>query len=310
MTSPFTKIVFIVHGRIRRPEFLEKAIRSRFAASDRLLFFRTRYREHAIALSCTAVKKGATHLICIGGDGSMNEMVNGVMQARNEGADISSLRVGLYPAGTGNDFARTFGIREELEQLRLLIREDRYRPVDLGFIQFRDTTGRPSQRYFINITDLGMGGVIAQKLDRYGKWMGPSLMFQRAIVSTLLSYKKIQVRIKGDGLDYEGPITNLVIANGKYFGNGLGIAPDANPHDGMFSIVVIGKISMKDYIRLQGVVKKCRLLDHPEVHYYSTRELVVETTGPPAPIDMDGEFIGYNPLEARVVPEVLKLLSP
>ena len=101
---------------------------------------------------------------------------------------------------------------------------------------------------------------------------------------------------------------NLVIANGKYFGSGLGIAPDADPADGQFSVVLIGEISMLDYLKNLGQVRKCEKIIHPELKYLSAKEISIEHVGEPLPIDMDGEFIGYSPMKISMVHNALKFI--
>ena len=287
-------------------------IKSAFTGDYQLNFYITEHEKHSIKLAETAAND-STHMICVGGDGSLNEVINGVMQTKEKGMNPhqwENIRVGLYPKGTGNDFAKTVLVPPDCSLLKRCIDSDSYKTIDLGVADFIHPDGHSGARYFINITDTGMGGVIAQKLTKYSRWMGPNLTFQRAIISTLIGYRKQQIKVKADSFDYEGQVMNLVVANGKYFGNGLGIAPDALADDGLFSIVIVGKISMLDYLRFLGDVRKSKKINHPQLTYLKARNLYVESPDGPLPIDMDGEFIGYTPLRIKIVPRTLKFICP
>lgn len=286
--------------------------KSAFTGDYQLNFYITEHEKHSIKLAETA-SNDSTDIICVGGDGSLNEVINGVMQAKEKGMNThqwENIRVGLYPKGTGNDFAKTVLMPADCSVLKKCVDSDSHKFIDLGVADFIDRANNSGTRYFINITDTGMGGVIAQKLANYPRWMGPNLTFQRAIISTLIGYRKQQVKVKADSFDYDGQVMNLVVANGKYFGNGLGIAPDALADDGLFSIVIVGKISMFDYLRFLGDVRKSKKINHPQLTYLKARNLYVESPGGPLPIDMDGEFIGYTPLRIRIVPRALKFICP
>lgn len=138
--------------------------------------------------------------------------------------------------------------------------------------------------------------------------MGATLTYQRAILTTLLTYKNQPVRAKADGFTYEGSIMNFIVANGKYFGSGLGIAPDAVADDGEFSVVILGEISLTDYIKNLGSVQKCRKISHPGLHYKSAKEVFIDSPAGPLAIDMDGEFIGYSPMKVSITPAAVRFL--
>ena len=155
----------------------------------------------------------------------------------------------------------------------------------------------PSHRFFINITDVGMGGEAVLKLQKKIPFAGPDLNYFWAITSTLATYEKVQIKATGDNYYWEGKAINFIVANGKYFGNGLGVAPDASVTDGKFEIVVIGDITLLDYFKNLGTVKKCQKVVHPEVHYHQLDKVTIESMETrKISIDMDGEYIGYAPM--------------
>lgn len=304
------KIAFIAHTKVRQLNKLFGELQQTFSGSYQLHFYETQYAGHAVTLACEAVLSGATYIICIGGDGSMNEVANGVMKAMGNGTPRQPVFVGLLPNGTGNDFAKTVCVTKSAIALKQYIDAGQYKPVDLGKVSFVNPKGEAANRYFINITDIGMGGVAAERISGYSKFGGATFTFQRAIISTLLTYKRQVIEAVTDTFSYKGEVLNFIIANGKYFGSGLGIAPTANAGDGLFSVVVIGKVSLLDYLMNLGTVRKCRPLSHPQVQYHTATTIAVNGTTVPQAIDMDGEFIGYSPMQVSMAAGALNFLCP
>ena len=192
------KIAFILHGKIKHRHSLISRIENVFSGSFELSFSTTTYPKHSEELALTAVINGATHIICVGGDGSLNEVVNGVMSAKRNsagtGVSYDSLRVGLLPSGTGNDFSKTMKVVNDIGRLRQLIEDDSCRSIDLGLAEFIDPKGQKASQYFINITDVGMGGVVVEKIAKSSKFLGANLTYQKSIIGTLLTYKNRPVK--------------------------------------------------------------------------------------------------------------------
>lgn len=295
-------ITFILHGKHRNNEKLVERIRETFGSGYEVFFCFTEFSGHAMELAKKAAMQQSHYVIAAGGDGTMNEVANGIMLSENK-----SVKVGLLPLGTGNDFSKTVLVSNDIKELKRLIDVNSISEIDLGLVQFKNKEGKDATRYFINITDVGLGGVIAHKIAGSSKWMGAFLTFQTAILSTFLTYKHQLVKARADEFVYEGKILSYIIANGKYFGAGLGIAPDAEPGDGQFEIVLGAEISLWDYLMNLGKVRKCVKVEHPQMSYHKAREVLIEAPVP-VPIDMDGEFIGYSPMKVTMEPRTLKFL--
>lgn len=298
------RVAFIIHGRIATNKKLLPEIESVFTGVD-YKFYVTQHQGHAIELSSQAIADGYNYIICVGGDGSLNEVVNGIMQAPKSDTKIY---IGLLPYGTGNDFAKTINVSQSIEVLKQYIDSNSYRAIDCGLVNYTDKNNKPASRYFINITDVGMGGLAAEKINSYPRWLPPTVAYQLAIISTLLTYKKKDMQAVADTFRHSGTTMNIIVANGKYFGSGLGIAPYAKPNDGKFDVVIAADISLKDYLLNIGTVRKCEPVDHPQMHYYNTSSIKVLSAQPMA-IDMDGEFIGYSPMQINVVAAALNFLQ-
>ena len=298
------RIAFIIHGRIAKNAKLTRDIATVFNGMEYNLFATTEAQQ-ATTLTQQAVSAGYNYIICIGGDGSLNEVVNGFMQSNT--VLSNNIYLGLLPYGTGNDFAKTMGISKNIAELKQYIETDSYKATDIGEVNYTNRSSDNATRYFINITDVGMGGLAAEKINSYPKWLPSNLAYQLAILSTLLSYKKKDMTADADTFSYAGRTMNIIVANGKYFGSGLGIAPHAQTNDGKLAIVIAADISLWDYIMNIGTVRKCQKVQHPQMLYHEAKTITV-TAKEPMSIDMDGEFIGYSPMRISIAPGCINFL--
>ncbi len=302
------KTAFVIHGKVRDKQHIINEIESTFSDNYKIEVFTSEYSGHAIELSCSAAEQGFNYIICIGGDGSLNEIVNGVMRAKNRNKELD-IKVGVLPYGTGNDFIKTIKSPHTLSGIKELIDSNSFKEIDLGIAQYKDLKGSDRSRYFINITDIGIGGVVVQNLGKYSKALGANFTYMRAIINTLLTYRNQPVKAIADEFTFEGKVKNFVVANGKYFGSGIGIAPDAEVDDGKFAIVILSEVSLIDFLKFSITFKKCEKIEHPQIIYKSAKEITVESLSIPQPIDMDGEFIGYSPMKIKILPKVLDFLT-
>ena len=308
------KIAFLVNGTLQNKSQIIHNAKKEFGEYE-VTILESLHQSHLIALAHQALNEGNRILVVAGGDGSTNEVVNGIAEyAKEINTDqynwqkIDNIRLGILPCGTGNDFTKTIQIDNDIARLHTLINLDQYQKCDIGFARFFDKDKKEATRYFLNITDVGMGGIVVEKLERKLPFLSRSFSYNLSIASTFLTYDKARVRADSKDFNYEGRVMNCIISNGKYFGNGLGIAPDASVYDGKFNIVILGNINFIDYLKNLGEVKKCKRIVHEEVKYYTTDELsIVSPDNTAMPIDMDGEFIGYAPLICKNISKVLNI---
>lgn len=300
------QIAFIIHGKIRKRHGVIRQIESTFHGNYKLSFLVSEYKGHSIELACKAAEE-ADYIICLGGDGTINEVANGVMQAKERNKGIS-IKVGVLPFGTGNDFIKTSKGPDSLTGIKKLIDKNVSKEIDLGLVQFQNKSGETSSRYFINITDIGLGGVVVQRIGKYSKILSPGLAYLVVIVKTLLTYRNQPIKVAADEFTYEGKVKNFVIANGKYFGSGMGIAPDAEIDSGKFEVVILEEGNLLDFLKLSSAFKKCKKVNHPQVSYKSAKEITIVSASAPQPIDLDGEFIGYTPMNVKIQPKTITFL--
>lgn len=313
------KIAFLINGSAKGLNKLTQNIQATFKEYEPKIFLSER-EGHNTELAQTAITRGYDTIIICGGDGSLNEGINGIIQAHKSGLgntheaynweQISKIKVGVFPYGSGNDFSKTVHISRELYDIKKLIQQQRSQVIDIGWASFFSATNEPKHRFFINITDVGMGGETVLKLqNKITRKLGTDINYFWAITSTIATYNKVKVKAVSNDFMWEGKIMNFVVANGKYFGNGLGVAPEASVTDGKFEIVVVGDISLMDYLKNLGKIKECQKINHPEVHYFRTDKVQIESLeSQNISIDMDGEFIGFAPMTLINLPQKIRFI--
>jgi YegS/Rv2252/BmrU family lipid kinase len=301
-------VTFIINGRLSNSQQVQEQILEVVGDGMQISALLTRSSQDAIDLAEQAILDGASFVIAVGGDGMVNEVVNGYMKVPKELR--CKVALGVFPAGKGNDYVRSLRTSGELKELFALIKGSKTRAVDLGLVTCVGLDGRESKRYFNNIADVGLAGYIVQDIDLSGTFINGFFTYQKAIIQTFLTYRHIKVRLESAELNWEGRILSIVMAKGKFFGSGLCIAPHASIDDGKLGLVLIGDVSLWDYIKNLGKLKKGLKLEHPEASYHTIGGCKITPVEGQCPIDMDGEFIGYAPMEVEVVPAAVRFVAP
>lgn len=296
------KIAFLINCSIPKLEKMVLQIENVFQEIPYQIFL-SEFSGHITQLAIDAIQQGCKSLIIAGGDGSVNELVNGLIAAQTsknsiDWNKISECTLGILPMGTGNDFVKSLDISLNLDTLKSLILQNKRKIIDIGLAEFTDKKQQDAHRYFINITDVGMGGIVVAQLEKGSSFLSKSNRYKLQIAKTFLTYKKSEIKITAENYEFQGKVMNVILANGKYFGNGLGIAPEADLQDGLLELVVLGDIGIMDYLLNLSQVKKCKKIDHSQVFYQKTKEInITSADNRDLPIDMDGEFVGYAPLK-------------
>ena len=240
------KLTFIVNPNAAMGAVSKEWPRIEALAKDRLGSFQTLPTTapgDAINLTRQALLEGTEIVVCIGGDGTLNEVVNGFME---EGGPLRrDALLAFIPMGTGCDFIKTVPIPSDANEVFDLILGSCSRAIDLGLLRYRDHHGRPASRYFHNLTSFGLGGEVDERVNRTTKALGGFVSFIWATLISLLIYDKKRVHLTVDNsLDQEVITWNIAVANGQYHGGGMRVAPDAVVDDGLFHITVIGDLSL------------------------------------------------------------------
>lgn len=299
-------ITFVIHGKLKKRK-ISQSLEGFFCSDYKVKLLFSEKPGESVSLAKNAVAQGTDYLVSVGGDGTLNEVANGIMQNTEEARSRVSL--GMIPAGSGNDFAKTMGVENNLQDLKKAISQDNTITIDLGLLKFRSPKGEDTQRYFINIADIGIGGLIAQILHESPKIFGPNIRYMVGIIRGFLKFRHQPIKFTYDDGEWQGNAMSLCMANAKWFGSGMGIAPQANPTDGKMQLVLLGEVKMIDYIKNLSTIKKCQNVKHPHVHYMDSVACTIEAQGNPCPIDMDGEFVGYTPVIMETKPAQVKFLT-
>lgn len=258
-------------------------------------------------LTAKAITNGARLVVCVGGDGTLNEVVNGFMEQGESGR--SGLTLGFVPGGTGCDFIKTVSIPKDIEQAIDLIAVGTVRSIDLGRLLFKDHDGRDCCRYFHNITSFGLGGEVDQRVNKTTKAFGPFISFIWATLISILLYGKKQIRFKVDqGLEQEFIIWNVAVANGQYHGGGMRVAPDASVDDGLFDITVVGDMSLPEVFLNLPKLYNGKIKDIDKV-ITLTGKKIEALSDQRVLLDVDGEQPGMLPVVIDIVPGALKIIT-
>jgi YegS/Rv2252/BmrU family lipid kinase len=254
-----------------------------------------------------AADGGVSRMLCMGGDGTLNEVINGIMTAEGRRSDLA---VGFVPNGTGCDLVRTVPIPRDVRQAVDLVAENAVRPFDLGRLRFRDHRGRMVVRYFHNIASFGLGGEVDARVNRTTKAFGPFLSFIWATLASLLCYGKKTIRIATDSGFHETlRVWNVAVANGRFHGGGMQVAPGARVDDGRFHVIVIGDLTFAGVCRHLPKLYNGKIGTIGAVTTLTAARIDAEAEEPVL-LDVDGEQPGTLPLTAEIVPGALRLFSP
>ena len=258
---------------------------------------------HATQLARQALDDGYRTIVAVGGDGTVNEVINGLVV---EGSVDPEATLGIIPWGTGADFARMLGIpRDYMEACRHLLRSEP-RPVDLGRITcLRE--GQEVERYFINAAGLGFDGEVAEIVNRFPKVLGGTITYLACLLISLVTYRNKNVELSFDGQPVRGRVNSVVVCNGRYFGGGMFIAPGAALDDGLFYVVILGNLNKLEVVVNLPRIYKGTHLTHPKVSHFSAKEIHVEAKERMF-LQAEGELIGEAPATFRVIPRALKVL--
>ena len=267
---------------------------------------RTRGPRDAERLAREAVRAGVERLIVAGGDGTLSEVASGLL-----GAGLGAYaRIGILPFGTGGDFVRTLGVPGDLERAIACIAEGKVRRVDASRVTLRDDAGRERVYYGVNITSVGISALVVTLADRSPRFVGGSGAFLLGTLRAILRYRSQPVTLRVDGkVVHEGPLILATAGNGRYFGGGMLVCPQAHCDDGKLDVVVVSGLSKAQLLaKLYGIYRGTHLKD-PAVRSYRGR--VIEALGPPAVrIEVDGEPLGALPVRIEVLEGALSLLAP
>jgi diacylglycerol kinase (ATP) len=268
---------------------------------------RTERPGHASELARAGLRNGPRLVVAVGGDGTVNEVVNGFFE---DGRPIAAdAELAIVPIGTGRDGVRTYGISGKPERAIALIADGATRTIDLGRATYTAHAGGEETRIFLNIASCGLSGAVAERANRTSKRLGGTPAFLWATIATFAGWKNVPFTVTIDGVARELVANNTIVANGRYFGGGMKIAADAKPDDGLLDAIVFGDVGRVDLALNMHRLYRGTILRHPKASHQLARIVSVEPARP-LPIEIDGEQPGVTPVRFEVLPAALRLRVP
>ena len=264
----------------------------------------------AIRLTREALREGFQRIVGVGGDGTLNEIVNGWFDPDTREPINPDACLGLLPSGTGGDFRKTAGIPLHHAAACALLARGDVRRIDCGRIDFHGG-GAPGPRWFVNIADCGIGGDVVHRVNRSRKAAGGTVTFLWHSLAALMTYGSRLVRVDVDGRVTEGPMQNVVIANGRCFGGGMRIAPHASIDDGLFDVVTVAELTRRRSLTGLSGLYRGRHIGRPGIGFTRGRVVtVVPLEQRPVLFDVEGEQVGRAPATLTCLPGALRFCAP
>lgn len=298
------KVAIILNGLSGKKRFFYSRLLPVINEVAEAHVFETQSATDAFSFSVKAVSQNFDVVIAAGGDGTINQVVNGMLQSSLPLEKLPALSI--LPVGSGNDLARTVNIDLKADTLKQRLIQKNIKPIDIGSVTFQQH-GNESHAYFINVCSAGMGPEVLNYMRSGGKTLGAAVAYYIAILTTFSTYKCMPVTIKTSGWQWKDSLRSLAIGNGRYFGSGLCIAPDAKPDDGEFGTFICGAVSVLDFVRYTNTLKTGGRISNPKIEYRTANVLEL-TSEAPCRIEADGELLGFLPARVKVMPQRINFL--
>lgn len=263
----------------------------------------------AAEISRAAIKEGTELIVGVGGDGTMNEIANGFFE--NEKPINPETTLGIVPSGTGSDFCRSLNIPFGLKNALQVITQAPSNLIDIGRVKFKDHSDSDEERLFLNVSDFGIGGEVVHRMNQ-DKLKKKATSYFRSLVTTFMSYKLKNLRIKIDNEDITLQEYMIgVISNGRIFGKGMKIAPDASLNDGLFDLVLVKGMNKFEFFRNVYKLYTGTHLSHPKISHMrgSQIDVIPADSKETVLIEVDGEQVGSLPATFEIIPASLLVKS-
>jgi YegS/Rv2252/BmrU family lipid kinase len=259
---------------------------------------------HLSELAAEAVARGATSLVVVGGDGTVHEVVDGVVGA----GPGDRVELAMIPLGTGRDFARSLRIPRRFEDAVEVARAGRVRTVDVGRATYTTAAGE-ARAHFANFAGAGISGGIAARANRTSKALGGKISFFWATLAVFSRWPPSEMTVTIDGVERQARLLEALAMNGDYTAGGMWVAPEASLEDGAFDVVLIGDFSKAEFTTTFPKIYRGRHVTHAKVEIIRARELAVDAPEP-LPIVLDGEQPGTTPVRFELLPAALRVRVP
>jgi len=269
------------------------------------LSFNFEYTEgtgHAIELARAAASDGYRCLVAVGGDGTVNEVANGILHS----SAAAETALGIISTGTGSDFIRSVGIPRDYPSACSALTSSRRLSIDVCVVEYQ-SKGQTIQRFFVNGAGVGFDAVVVEKTERLPKYFGGTVPYVAGLLRALFSYKNKPVVVNVEDEAISARVLSLVVANGGYLGGGMHIAPQAKISDNLLDVIMIGDLGKLELLKELPTVYKGTHINHPKVRMIKTRRITVKSPERML-VHADGELLGESPASFWIKPAALSIV--
>ncbi len=257
---------------------------------------------HAIELAKLAASDGYRRVVAVGGDGTVNEVANGIINSKNP----AETKLGVISTGTGSDFIRSVGIPRDYVKACSCLTSERSLTVDVGVVEYHKL-GKKTERYFINTAGIGFDAAVVATTEKASKRFGGTIPYLLGFLRTMLTYRNKPVTIRVDDEIETRRVVSVMVANGCFAGGGMRFAPGAKLDDGFLDMLVISDMSKFELVKAFPSVYKGTHIYHPKVKLHQTTQVSVESTEK-LPVYADGEVLGEGPVTFRLMSHKLQIV--
>lgn len=257
----------------------------------------------ATRIAREAVAAGRRFIVAVGGDGTVHEVVNGLVDAESGVAHAEDLVLGILSGGSGCDLARTFGFDRRPEVAVRHLLGDTVNRFDVGRVRLTGPDGRPRTVLFANIAEAGYGGAVTDLANRLPRRIGAA-RYGLATMAAVARFRLVETTVQLDKHALTEPLSNVIVANGQFFGGGMNVAPRALPWDGRFNVQAWTGRPI-DVVRAAPALRKGTHTSRPDVREWNSGTVTID--GPPLIVEADGEVLGTTPATFDLLPGVLRI---
>lgn len=261
----------------------------------------TRHAGDGEEVARRALADGRRRLLAVGGDGSVNEVLNGIMTAGL--ADLSEVTLAVAPTGTGNDWARSLGIGRAPADIATVVAEARTMLHDVGAVDFPAAAGS-RRRWFINVAGAGYDAYVTARVPR----PPTAFTYLKGALSGLATYRSPLFRITADGVSFEDRLLLAFVANAQYCGNRMHVAPTAKLDDGLLDVLAVRELGLGAVLTKLVKLYRGTILGDPAVRHLRAARIRIDAD-PPAEVQGDGQMLGSTPVDFTVLRKALKVVT-
>ncbi len=290
------KVCIILNGVSRKKAKFYREILPVLLAKHDCTIQETQFSGHAIKLTQEATQQNFDCILSAGGDGTLNQVINGMLASNSLGLP----GLAILPLGSGNDFAGSCGLKEDVHQLISLLDMNAPIATDVGKIICSDSSGAQWQKYFINVASVGMGPATVLQMENLPRWLGSDLRYLTAILHTFFTHRPTDLSIKSDTWSWNGKARVWAMANGLSFGNRIYIAPQSKSDDGIFDTFLASNVPLLKFLIYLQQLKGKKKIEDTKIQY--NRGVSFEfASSQNLAIEADGEIQGYLPAKVELL---------